>query len=147
MNEPPPDSARECPRYFFRKENRVLKRSDFQAAYAAGRIFRRRCVHVFVARREDPSLPTRIGLTATRKTGGSVQRNRVKRMGREIFRHALPRLRPGYTIIVNLLRPAVDADYRTLRGQFHSAWHEARLFVDDPDDDAKTPAQNSRPVD
>lgn len=131
---PGPDEAPEArQRFFFRKENRVLRRKDFQAAYAAGKIYRRRCVHVFVAPREDPTLPIRIGLTATRKTGGAVDRNRLKRIGREVFRLALPRLRPGYTIIINFLRPAVEADYRTIRGQIHSAWHEARLFSDDPE--------------
>lgn len=145
MTEQSPDGGRL--RFFFRKENRVLRRSDFQAAYSAGKLYRRRCVHVFIARREDPSLPTRIGLTATRKTGGAVQRNRVKRLGREIFRQALPRLRPGYTIIVNFLRPAVEADYRTLRGQLHSVWHEARLFVDDPDEPPQPPSPDPRPVD
>lgn len=133
LDQPGPDEAPEPrQRFFFRKENRVLRRKEFQQAYAAGKIYRRRLVHVFIAPREDPALPTRIGLTATRKTGGAVDRNRLKRIGREVFRHALPRLRPGYTIIVNFLRPAVDADYRALRAQLHSAWHEARLFTDDP---------------
>ncbi len=135
-----PDGADKPVRFFFRKENRVLRRAEFKAAYAAGRIYRRRCVHVFVSRREDPSSPIRIGLTATRKTGNSVQRNRAKRMAREVFRLALPRLRPGYTILVNLLRPAVGADYRTMRGQLHSAWHEARLFLDDPHDEPGPPS-------
>jgi ribonuclease P protein component len=117
-------------RYFFRPENRVKKRADFLQAYDQGNCYRRKLVHVFVLPRESGELPTRIGFTATRKLGGAVVRNRLKRLGRESFRLALPGLKPGYTVIVNFLKAAVDADYRQLDAQLKSVWKDAGLVRD-----------------
>ena len=119
-------------RYFFRRENRVLKRRDYLDAYENGRMYKRRAARVFVLAREPASLPTRLGITASSKVGGAVQRNRLKRIAREVFRLALPDLRPGYTLIVNYHRAAVEMDSAQIREQLHSIWREAGLSRDDP---------------
>jgi len=121
------------PRFFFRRENRVQKRADFLATYSKGKSYRRRLVHVFVMPREELTLPTRIGITSTRKVGKAVVRNRLKRTAKEIFRLALPQLAPGHTVIVNFTRAAVEADYRAIEAQLHSAWREAGLLPKRPD--------------
>lgn len=119
------------PRYFFRAQNRVLKRRDFLSAYADGKSIRRRVAHVFVLVREDANLPTRLGITVTRKVGGAVQRNRLKRLAREVFRLALPHLRPGFTVIVNFHRAALDMDFEQIQRQLSSAWSEAGIYGDE----------------
>jgi len=48
----------------------------------------------------SPVSETRIGVTASRKIGGAVQRNRVKRWVREYFRLNRTELQPGSDIIV-----------------------------------------------
>lgn len=48
---------------------------------------------------------TRLGITASKKVGNSVQRNRVKRLIREAFRMLKPELLPQYDIVV-VGRPA-----------------------------------------
>jgi ribonuclease P protein component len=119
-------------RYFFRPENRVKKRAEFLQAYDQGKCYRRKLVHVFVLARESADLPTRVGFTATRKVGGAVVRNRLKRLGRESFRLALPGLRPGFTIIVNFLKSAVEASYEQLDAQLQSVWRDAGLLPEEP---------------
>ena len=42
----------------------------------------------------------RYGVVAGRKSGGSVQRNRLKRVTREALRDLHPDLRPGYDLVV-----------------------------------------------
>jgi ribonuclease P protein component len=119
--------------FAFRKENRVLKRPDFLQTYETGISYRRRAAHVFVAPRENPTLPTRLGITVTRKVGGAVQRNRLKRRGREIFRLALPQLRSGFTIIMNFHRAANEMSYRAIERDLFSAWREAGLLTNELD--------------
>lgn len=115
-------------RFFFRKEHRVRKRADFLFAYQHGRSFRRKGVHVFVCQRESSELPTRLGITVTRKVGRAVVRNRLKRLAREVFRLALPRLKSGYTIIVNMGSAARDMSFHEIQDELHSAWKQAGLF-------------------
>lgn len=70
----------------------VLKnRSDFLAANKAA--YQARPTVVIQARfRNDGDDTIRIGFTATKKTGGSVERNRAKRRMREAARALLPDL-------------------------------------------------------
>jgi len=56
--------------------------------------------HFLVLQAASPVSETRIGVTASRKIGGAVQRNRVKRWVREYFRLNRTELQPGSDIIV-----------------------------------------------
>ena len=67
------------------KEKRLAKRREFLRVYEAGRkLFSRYSVLFFAAN----GLPySRIGITATRKSGKANVRNRLKRWTREVYRH------------------------------------------------------------
>ena len=73
---------------------RLKSRRDFLAA-ARGASVATRSVVVQVRERGDAG-PPRIGFTVTRKLGGAVERNRIRRRLKEAVRLALPgKVRPG----------------------------------------------------
>jgi len=97
---------------------RLTKRSEFQAA-ARGRRFHteRMSVQSIERPRRDGATATgpRFGLTVTKKTGGAVERNRIRRRLREVLR----RLRPEWPtadmdIVVIARRDVLSAPFDTL---------------------------------
>jgi ribonuclease P protein component len=71
--------------------------------------------------------PPRIGLTATRKVGGSVVRNRIRRQVREAFRNNRPKL-GAWDVVVNIRQRAtgcatsvIETEFVALAGRAHRA--------------------------
>jgi len=71
-------------RFFLRKADRILKRPEFKAFSETGRRLSTHFFIVLVA--PAKSGRSRIGITVSRKVGGAVERNRIKRLAREAFR-------------------------------------------------------------
>ena len=65
----------------------------------------------------------RLGVTASRKVGGSVVRNRIKRHVREYFRLHAQTL-PGVDLNVILRRRAADMDNASLRAELGRAFRQ-----------------------
>jgi ribonuclease P protein component len=88
--------------YGLPRERRVRSRADFQRAYAEGtKIVTRRFV---LFARKNGAERTRIGITATRKTGNAVVRNRARRLVKEAFRSCRTQLPEGLDLVV-VVRP------------------------------------------
>jgi ribonuclease P protein component len=65
----------------------------------------------------------RLGIVASRKLGGSVQRNRAKRLIREVFRHSQPLPgRQDVDVVVIPRRDLFDAAYSSLEADFRATY-------------------------
>ncbi len=83
------------------KRGRVTRSRDFDAVYRRGRSTAGRHMVVYAFRREDPDPgPARLGLSVSRKVGGSVERNRVKRVLREQFAAHAASVPQGHDVVV-----------------------------------------------
>ena len=97
----------------FSKCERVLNRKDFVNINRFGQKLRTAHFTVFVA--ENGLDRPRLGITASRKIGNAVVRNRVKRLLREVFRLHKGFFPAGCDILVSARKSADDLDFRKVR--------------------------------
>jgi len=98
----------------FPPARRIRRRPEFQRVYDRGERFRVRLMTVIVLPTESPV--SRLGISATRKLGNAVVRNRAKRLLREVFRRA--QVPPALDIVVIPRPDLLDAEYDTLEAEF-----------------------------
>ena len=106
---------------------RLKARPDFVRASGGGRVHSR-SFSLQVSRRPaegDPVPGCRVGLTVTKKVGGAVERNRIKRRLREALRTpGLPTL-PDHDYVVVARRDALSAPFAGLVGELRRCLGDA----------------------
>lgn len=86
-----------------KRRHRLSRSRDFDAVYRRGRSVSTRYLVLYSFPREEavegPDAP-RLGLAVSRKVGGAVARNRLKRQLREVFAEAAGSLRPDHDYVL-----------------------------------------------
>jgi len=100
----------------FRPAERIRRRAEFQQIYDRGLKVHSRYTTVFLL--ANTLGVGRLGIAATRKLGGAVERNRAKRLIREVFRRN--KIAPGFDVVVIPKRELLDASLSTLEADYRS---------------------------
>lgn len=98
----------------FRRDERIRRRVDFQQVYEQGARIRGHYATLFVF--PNRLEVGRLGIAATRKLGGAVERNRAKRLIREVFRRN--KIAFGYDVVVVPKREMLDAGLTVLETEY-----------------------------
>jgi ribonuclease P protein component len=117
----------------FRPNEHIRRRVDFEQAYDAGARASGRFMTIFARATQQPA--ARLGIAATRKIGGSVLRNRAKRLIRELFRRRKPSA--SIDIVVVPRREFLHAPYQTLEREFSTLVDRASASGDATDRSAR----------
>jgi ribonuclease P protein component len=96
---------------------RIRRRPEFERVYRKGARIPGRFMTLFVLSAE--SGPRRLGIAATRKLGTATERNRVKRLARELFRHH--KSDDGLDIVIVPRREMLDAPFASLEADYRTS--------------------------
>ena len=105
---------------------KLKKRWEFQRAYQKGRKYWNHYFVIYVLHTRFNYL--RLGITASKKVGKSVQRNRVKRLIRESFRQLRPRIKTGYDIVVVGRTPACQLTCQEAQDKLAALFRKASIL-------------------
>ncbi|MDQ0061524.1 ribonuclease P protein component [Paenibacillus harenae] len=84
---------------------RLRNRGDFSRIYRGGKSFANGQFVVYWSKQPDAD-PFRLGVSASKKIGNAVMRNRMRRMVKEIVRHQADRIAPKTDLILIVRKPA-----------------------------------------
>ncbi|MBX7191760.1 MAG: ribonuclease P protein component [Sandaracinaceae bacterium] len=108
-------------RLTLRPADRLKRREDFRRVQETGRKHHSPHFLVVVLVRDDQG-PARIGITVTKKVGNAVQRNRVKRLVREVFRRERARFPEGCDVVFIAKNGAPALGYAEVLAEVPTRW-------------------------
>ncbi|HZC76530.1 MAG TPA: ribonuclease P protein component [Ktedonobacterales bacterium] len=109
----------------FRRANRLRSARDIARARRGSRQVGT-YLTVSYTRQEEPG-PARIGFSVSKRVGGAVVRNRVKRRLREAIRPKVTRLAPGWDMLLTARSAAAQAPFAALADEVEALLARASL--------------------
>lgn len=103
----------------FHREARIVRSVDYFSIYKKGRKVHSDSFVLFGI--ENGLDHHRLGITASRKTGCAVVRNRIRRLFREIFRKSGDEIPYHFDLVVNAKAGCDQTGYHELREEFIAA--------------------------
>ena len=110
-----------------RRALRLRNREDFNRIYRGGKSFANGQFVVYWSKQKAAE-PFRLGVSASKKIGNAVMRNRMRRMVKEIVRHLEDRVRPHTDFILIVRKPATAMSYKEMEKSISHVLKKAGLL-------------------
>ncbi|WP_168123259.1 ribonuclease P protein component [Paenibacillus sp. HB172176] len=110
-----------------RRSLRLRNREDFSRIYRKGKSFANGQFVVYWSKQRIAE-PFRLGVSASKKIGNAVVRNRMRRMVKEIVRHQEHRIVPHTDFILIVRKPATAMKMKEMEKSVHHVLKKAGLF-------------------
>ena len=103
---------------------------EFKRVYARGKSVVRPTVVVYCMRKNGPG--PRVGITASKKIGNAVKRNRARRLLRESTRELYPQMKSGYDLVLVSRGKTPFVNCKTVMTELARALEELGVLVSAP---------------
>ena len=105
----------------------LTENHEFKRAYARGKSAVRPTLVAYSVRKNGPA--PRIGITASKKIGNAVTRNRARRLLRESVRALYPEIKPGFDIVLVARGKTPFVNCQNVMTELTSALEELGVLV------------------
>ena len=113
--------------YRLDKTRRIINNNEYRLVYKHGKYeVGRLCV---IYRMPVAKQKTRIGFVTGKKVGGAVERNRARRLMKEVYRLNQHQIREGYHIVIVGRGPLKDATYERAEKEILYLLRKSKLLV------------------
>ncbi len=103
---------------------------EFKRVYARGKSVVRPTVVVYCMKKSGPA--PRVGITASKKIGNAVKRNRARRVLRESTRELYPQIKPGFDLVLVSRGKTPFVNCKIVMTELASAREELGVLVSAP---------------
>lgn len=107
--------------------NRLRKNSEFRIVYQKGQVYWSRYFVLRCLKRSD-SGNTRVGIAPSRKIRTAIERNKIKRRVRELYREYQDLIESGMDLVFNIRTNALSVSFFTLKKDFEYLLKKSRLI-------------------
>lgn len=106
-------------------DNRLKKRSDFDRVFKKGkRVYAESLMFLYLKQKQ-----LKIGYSVSKKNGGAVVRNRIKRLLRAVMREYTGQLNGDYYVVI-VPKPSAEYSYHRFKRDIEGLLKKERLIND-----------------